>query len=128
MAKEDPESDYEIEESESDEEMDEEQKKEKRALKEVKMLRNKLRSFKTKEDNAKKERVVLKQQMKKTQTAIKEEKKKLKSLQKEASVQGHSQKPFVTIFPSSNNNTQANIFKVIAISIIQSFVILNKSI
>lgn len=84
--KEDEETDYEMEESESDGEGDEEEKKERRAQREVKVLRNKLRSFKTKEDNAKKERIALKDQMKKTQTAIKEEKKKFKSLQKEVSV------------------------------------------
>lgn len=47
------------------------------------MLRNKLRSFKNKEDNAKKERIALKEILKKTQVAMKEEKKKYKSLQKE---------------------------------------------
>lgn len=76
-------SDYEVEESESDDDLDEEAKKEKKAQKEVKVLRNKLRSFKNKQDNAKKERVALKQQMKTLQAAIKDEKKKFKSLQKE---------------------------------------------
>lgn len=81
--KEDDVSDYEVEESESDDDLDEEAKKEKKALKEVKVMRNKLRSFKNKQDNAKKERVALKQQMKTLQAAIKDEKKKFKSLQKE---------------------------------------------
>lgn len=81
--KEDEASDYEVEESESDDDLDEDAKKEKKAQKEVKVLRNKLRSFKNKQDNAKKERVALKQQMKTLQAAIKDEKKKFKSLQKE---------------------------------------------
>lgn len=76
------ETDYESE-SEEEEEGDEDAKKEKRAQKEVRTLRNKLRGLKNKEENAKKERTVLKDQMKKTQVAIKDEKKKLKSLQKE---------------------------------------------
>lgn len=72
-----------MEESSSDEEGTEEEKQERRAQRELKVLRNKLRSFKNKQENARKERVALKEQMKKTQIAIKEEKKKFKSLQKE---------------------------------------------
>lgn len=73
---------YEESEPESDGE-DTEEKREKKALRELKMLRNKLRTYKTKEDNAKKERAVLKDLMKKAQIGMKEEKKKFKSLQKE---------------------------------------------
>jgi chromosome segregation ATPase len=62
------------------------EKRERRAQRELKQLRNKLRSFKNKEDNAKKERVALREIMKKHQTAIKEEKKKYKALQKEVLV------------------------------------------
>lgn len=69
-------------ESESDGEETEE-KRERRAQREVKMFRNKLRSYKNKEDNAKKERIALKEQMKTHQLGIKEEKKKYKALQKE---------------------------------------------
>ncbi|XP_019876963.2 glutamic acid-rich protein-like isoform X2 [Aethina tumida] len=70
------------EEEESDGEETEE-KKEKRLQKELKHLRNKLRNFKNKEDNAKKERIALREIIKRNQTAIKEEKKKFKQLQKE---------------------------------------------
>ncbi|CAH0549446.1 unnamed protein product [Brassicogethes aeneus] len=70
------------EEEESDGEETEE-KKEKKAQKELKHLRNKLRNFKNKEDNAKKERIALREIIKRNQTAIKEEKKKFKQLQKE---------------------------------------------
>ncbi|XP_063926496.1 troponin T, skeletal muscle-like isoform X2 [Zophobas morio] len=62
---------------------DTEEKKERRIQRELKQLRNKLRNFKNKEDNAKKERVALREIMKKHQQAIKEEKKKYKALQKE---------------------------------------------
>lgn len=72
-----------MEESDSDNEGTEEEKAERRGQRELKVLRNKLRSYKNKQENAKKERLALKDQMKKTQTAIKEEKKKYKSLQKE---------------------------------------------
>ena len=83
VAKEDDEDDFVLEESDEEEGLDEETKKERRAQREVKMLGNKLRSFKNKEDNAKKERVALKTQIKNFQIAMKEEKKKYKSLQKE---------------------------------------------
>lgn len=59
------------------------EKQEKRALRELKILRNKLRNYKVKEDNAKKERVALRQIMKTHNLAIKEEKKKYKALKKE---------------------------------------------
>lgn len=83
VAKEDEEEEFVLEESDEEEGLDEETKKERRAQREVKMLANKLRSFKNKEDNAKKERVALKTQIKNFQIAMKEEKKKYKSLQKE---------------------------------------------
>nr|XP_022908960.1 DNA ligase 1-like [Onthophagus taurus] len=73
---------YEVSESES-EGSDNEEKRERRAQREVKMFRNKLRSCKNKRDNAKKERVALKEQVKTHQKCIKEEKKKYKALQKE---------------------------------------------
>ncbi|KRT86024.1 hypothetical protein AMK59_2933 [Oryctes borbonicus] len=70
--------------SESESEGEEtEEKRERRAQREVKIFRNKLRSYKNKEDNAKKERIALKEQMKTHQLGIKEEKKKYKALQKE---------------------------------------------
>ncbi|CAG9821386.1 unnamed protein product [Phaedon cochleariae] len=62
---------------------DTEEKREKRAQKELKLLVKKLQSFKTKEDNAKKERMALRDIIKKHQAAIKEEKKKFKQLKKE---------------------------------------------
>nr|XP_023016703.1 DNA ligase 1-like isoform X5 [Leptinotarsa decemlineata] len=62
---------------------DTEEKREKRAQKELKMLTKKLQSFKNKEDNAKKERVALREIIKKHQAAIKEEKKKYGQLKKE---------------------------------------------
>ncbi|XP_018336830.1 DNA ligase 1 isoform X2 [Agrilus planipennis] len=69
-------------ESEDDGEMTPE-KVEKKAQKEVKQLKNKLLKFKNKEDNAKKERVALKTQMKTLQAAMRDEKKKYKGLKKE---------------------------------------------
>ncbi|XP_028131614.2 DNA ligase 1-like isoform X3 [Diabrotica virgifera virgifera] len=69
-------------EEESDGE-DTEEKREKRLVKEVKMLRKKLQSLKTKEDNSKKERVALREIIKKHQTEMKDEKKKYKQLKKE---------------------------------------------
>lgn len=79
-------SDLEFDDEESSEESDgeeTEEKRKKKALKEVKHLRNKLRNFKYKQENAKKERAVLKDIIKKHQVAIKEEKKKYKELKKE---------------------------------------------
>lgn len=49
----------------------------------VKQLGNKLRNFKNKEDNAKKERIALKEIIKKHQAAIKEEKKRYNKIKKE---------------------------------------------
>ncbi|KAJ8916616.1 hypothetical protein NQ315_000261, partial [Exocentrus adspersus] len=83
-AKED--SDEDLEEEETAEESDGEdtpEKREKKAQKELKLLNKKLQSFKNKEDNAKKERIALREIIKKHQTAIKEEKKKYKQLKKE---------------------------------------------
>ncbi|GJQ78230.1 hypothetical protein Trydic_g2559 [Trypoxylus dichotomus] len=79
---EEEEEEFVMSESESEGE-DTEEKRERRAQREVKMFRNKLRSYKNKEDNAKKERIALKEQMKTHQLGIKEEKKKYKALQKE---------------------------------------------
>ncbi|KAF5290068.1 hypothetical protein FQA39_LY14849 [Lamprigera yunnana] len=62
-----------------------EEKKEKRLQREIKQLRNKLRSYMHKEDNAKKERTALKTQSKRLQQAIKDEKKKYRNLKKEVS-------------------------------------------
>ncbi|XP_060533543.1 glutamic acid-rich protein-like isoform X2 [Cylas formicarius] len=76
----------ELDEEESEEESDGEdtpEKREKRLQKEVKHMANKLRSFKNKEDNAKKERIALKDIIKKNQAAMKEEKKKYNRLKKE---------------------------------------------
>lgn len=70
------------EESSSDDE-DNEEKKQKRIVRELKLLSNKLRNIKNKEDNAKKERIALKEIMRKHQAAIKAENKKFRSLQKE---------------------------------------------
>ncbi|KAJ8958410.1 hypothetical protein NQ318_002192 [Aromia moschata] len=83
------ESDEDFEDEETEEESDgedTEEKREKRAQKELKTLTKKLQSFKHKEDNAKKERIALREIIKTHQTAIKEEKKKYKQLKKEASV------------------------------------------
>ncbi|XP_017785132.1 PREDICTED: glutamic acid-rich protein-like [Nicrophorus vespilloides] len=71
-----------ISDTDSDEEETDE-KRQKRLTREVKMLSNKLRNFKNKVDNAKKERLALKEIMKKHQSSIKEEKKRYKQLQKE---------------------------------------------
>lgn len=89
-AKEDSDEDLEDDETaeESDGE-DTEEKREKRAQKELKTLAKKLQSFKNKEDNARKERLALREIIKKNQTAIKEEKKKYKQLKKEVSVSQH---------------------------------------
>lgn len=72
----------ESEESSSDDE-DNEEKKQKRIVRELKLLANKLRNIKNKEDNAKKERIALKEIMRKHQASIKAENKKFRSLQKE---------------------------------------------
>ncbi|KAK9695838.1 WH2 motif [Popillia japonica] len=79
---EDEEEEFVMSESESDGE-DTEEKRQRRAQREIKLFRNKLKSYKNKEDNAKKERIALKEQMKTHQLGIKEEKKKYKALQKE---------------------------------------------
>lgn len=79
---EDDEEEFVMSESESDGEETEE-KRERRAQREIKMFRNKLKSLKTKQENAKKERIALKELMKNHQLGIKEEKKKYKALQKE---------------------------------------------
>lgn len=71
----------ELHDSDGDDEDDE--KKERKLQKEVKQLRNKLRSYKNKEDNAKKERIALKTQGKQLQQAIKDERKKYHGLKKE---------------------------------------------
>ncbi|XP_050292952.1 glutamic acid-rich protein-like isoform X4 [Anthonomus grandis grandis] len=78
--------DEDLDDEETEEESDGEdtpEKKEKRLQKEVKQLGNKLRNFKNKEDNAKKERIALKEIIKKNQAAIKEEKKKYNKIKKE---------------------------------------------
>ncbi|KAL1489460.1 hypothetical protein ABEB36_014350 [Hypothenemus hampei] len=75
-----------LEEDETEEESDGEdtpEKREKKMEKEVKQLGNKLRNFKNKEDNAKKERIALKVIIKKHQAAIKEEKKRYNKIKKE---------------------------------------------
>lgn len=77
---------FDDEESEESDGEDTEEKRERRIQRELKQLRNKLRNFKNKEDNAKKERVALRQIIKKHQLAMKEEKKKFKALQKEVSI------------------------------------------
>lgn len=59
------------------------EKREKKLTKEVKLLGNKLRNFKNKVDNAKKERIALKEIIKKHQAAIKDEKKKYNKIKKE---------------------------------------------
>lgn len=59
------------------------EKREKKLQKEVKLLGNKLRNFKNKEDNARKERIALKEIIKKNQAAIKDEKKKYNKIKKE---------------------------------------------
>ncbi|KAL3272275.1 hypothetical protein HHI36_022755 [Cryptolaemus montrouzieri] len=73
------------EESESSEvdEGDDEETTKRKMEKQVKKMQNKLRNFKNKEDNAKKERLALREIIKKHQTAMREEKKKYKALQKE---------------------------------------------
>ncbi|XP_048523929.1 DNA ligase 1 [Dendroctonus ponderosae] len=78
--------DDEMADDETEEESDGEdtpEKREKRLQKEVKQLGNKLRNFKNKEDNAKKERIALKEIIKKNQLAIKEEKKRYNKIKKE---------------------------------------------
>ncbi|CAL7936775.1 unnamed protein product [Xylocopa violacea] len=73
------------EEEESSEEEDEKSPKaaEKRLQREIKLLTTKIRNFKDKAVNARKERHALKDQIKQQQKLLKEEKKKFKHLQKE---------------------------------------------
>lgn len=76
------------EESESSDESenDDEETKQRKLEKHIKLLTNKLRNYKNKEDNAKKERVALREIIKKHQTAIREERKKYRVLQKEVNI------------------------------------------
>ncbi|CAK9819347.1 hypothetical protein ANTPLA_LOCUS10202 [Anthophora plagiata] len=73
------------EEEESEEEEDEKDPKaaEKRLQREIKLLTTKIRNFRDKSVNARKERHALKDQIKQQQKLLKEEKKKFKHLQKE---------------------------------------------
>ncbi|XP_006622411.1 DNA ligase 1-like isoform X2 [Apis dorsata] len=72
------------EEEESSEEDDKDPKaSEKRLQREIKLLTTKIRNFKDKAINARKERHALKDQIKQQQKLLKEEKKKFKQLQKE---------------------------------------------
>ncbi|XP_029160885.1 trichohyalin-like isoform X2 [Nylanderia fulva] len=75
------------EEEESTEEEDEDENPkiaaEKRAQREIKLLISKIKSFKDKAINARKERHALKEQIKQQQKLLKEEKKKYKQLQKQ---------------------------------------------
>ncbi|XP_017876831.1 glutamic acid-rich protein [Ceratina calcarata] len=71
------------EEEESSEEEDEGPKAEKRLQREIKLLTTKIRNFKDKATNARKERHALKEQIKQQQKLLKDEKKKYKHLQKE---------------------------------------------
>ncbi|XP_015117864.1 glutamic acid-rich protein isoform X2 [Diachasma alloeum] len=68
---------------EEDEDEDPEAQAEKRLQREIKLLNTKIRNFKDKAANAKKERHALKEQIKQQQKLLKEEKKKYKGLQKE---------------------------------------------
>ncbi|XP_069684121.1 glutamic acid-rich protein-like isoform X2 [Periplaneta americana] len=70
-------------ESSEEEEEDTEALKERRIARELKLLATKLKSFKEKEETARKERRSLRDQLKKQQKILKEEKKKYKILQKE---------------------------------------------
>ncbi|XP_067644868.1 axoneme-associated protein mst101(2) isoform X2 [Eurosta solidaginis] len=81
--------------SESDPDEPEEKKaerREKRAAKEVKILRSKLTKVKTKQEAAKKEKMALKQAMKKNHVILKEENKKFKKLEKEVQKMAASMK------------------------------------
>ncbi|XP_076237418.1 uncharacterized protein LOC143181090 isoform X2 [Calliopsis andreniformis] len=69
--------------SEEEEEDNSEAAAEKRLQREVKLLNSKIKNFKDKAVNAKKERHALKDQIKQQQKLLKEEKKKFKHLQKE---------------------------------------------
>ncbi|KAK9876299.1 hypothetical protein WA026_012597 [Henosepilachna vigintioctopunctata] len=73
------------EETESSEESenDDEETRQRKLEKQIKQWNNKLKNYKNKEDNAKKERLALREIIKKHQTAMKEEQKKFKVLQKE---------------------------------------------
>ncbi|KAK0167332.1 hypothetical protein PV327_004743 [Microctonus hyperodae] len=73
----------EISSDEEEENDDPEAVAERRLAREVKLLTTKIRNFKDKAVNAKKERYALKEQIKQHQKLLKEEKKKFKSLQKE---------------------------------------------
>ncbi|CAH1129755.1 unnamed protein product [Ceutorhynchus assimilis] len=76
----------ELDDEETEEESDGEEtpeKREKKNQKEIKLLGNKLRNFKNKEENSKKERIALKEIIKKNQAAIKEEKKRYNKIKKE---------------------------------------------
>lgn len=80
------ESEEEEEESTEEEEEEDEDPKaatEKRLQREIKLLSTKIKTFKDKADNARKERHALKDQIKQQQKLLKEEKKKFKHLQKE---------------------------------------------
>ncbi|XP_016920024.2 DNA ligase 1 isoform X2 [Apis cerana] len=83
--KEPSESDEEEEEEEESSEEDDKDPKasEKRLQREIKLLTTKIRNFKDKAINARKERHALKDQIKQQQKLLKEEKKKFKQLQKE---------------------------------------------
>ncbi|XP_051175801.1 uncharacterized protein LOC127290972 isoform X2 [Leptopilina boulardi] len=70
-------------EEESDEEEDPKAAEEKRLQRELKLLQTKIKSFKDKSDNARKERHALREQIKQQNKLLKEEKKKFKRLQKE---------------------------------------------
>lgn len=71
------------EEESSDEEEDPKAAEEKRLQRELKLLQSKIKSFKDKSDNARKERHALREQIKQQNKLLKEEKKKFKRLQKE---------------------------------------------
>ncbi|KOC64937.1 hypothetical protein WH47_04526 [Habropoda laboriosa] len=83
--KKEPSESEEEEEEESEEEEDERDPKagEKRLQREIKLLTTKIRNFRDKAVNARKERHALKDQIKQQQKLLKEEKKKFKHLQKE---------------------------------------------
>ncbi|XP_076676665.1 uncharacterized protein LOC143373360 isoform X1 [Andrena cerasifolii] len=68
---------------EEDDEKDPEAATEKRLQREIKLMSTKIRNFKDKAANARKERHALKDQIKQQQKLLKEEKKKFKHLQKE---------------------------------------------
>ncbi|XP_058789597.1 trichohyalin-like isoform X2 [Phymastichus coffea] len=74
------EEEYSEEESEED---DQKNAEEKRQLREIKLMKIKVKNFKDKTINSKKERQVLKVQIKQQQNLLKEENKKFKGLQKE---------------------------------------------